>query len=119
MIRNKLGIDDPVAYNNTHIAYQIYTDGSFDKGKRNIAKCGWGFVVFGRGMQPDRDTEVLKEAFGPTVIDRGTKYFIGAGKKSNNTAELSAFIEAMLYILGQRGEDSCFDIVSTGTLVKV
>ena len=46
----------------------------------------------------------MLEAFGPVVTDRNSGFFIAAGKKSNNTAELSARIEALMYIYAQREE---------------
>ena len=42
-------------------------------------------------------------ACGPVVLDKGSEYFIVTKQYSSNTGEVSAVIEALLYLL------ACFD----------
>ncbi|KAH8052831.1 endonuclease [Aureococcus anophagefferens] len=56
---------------------------------------GWGFVAV-------RDGHVLAERWGPVELARGAAGYLGAEKCSNNTGELSAIGEALLWL---RDED--------------
>ena len=76
--------------------YYLVTDGSYERGKRHFAKAGWSFVMYDCSSAPQLDTKEIVAAFGPTVVETGTPYWIGARKKSNNTSEMSAMIEALL-----------------------
>lgn len=82
---------------------EIYTDGSC-LGNNNVAakKCpaGWGFlaVPLSRLSSSSEPTRVLFEMFGPVVLDARSPYFIGATVGSNNTGELSAMVEALLWL---------------------
>ena len=71
----------------------IYVDGSCS-GNQNVrttaCKAGWGVVVLDAG-----DTV---ELFGPVVCDPSRCGFLGAEVGSNNTGELSAVCEALLYV---------------------
>ena len=87
----------------------IYTDGAC-KGNTNVrvseSPAGWGFVVVGgKG-------EVVDEQCGPVVTDKQSPHFLGAECGSNNTAELSAICQALIWLLEKKGRESvtlCFD----------
>ncbi len=53
-------------------------------------RAGWGAVVI-------QNEKLIHELFGPVVIDPMDVYYIGAEKKSNNTAELTAIMEVTLF----------------------
>ena len=53
----------------------------------------WGFATYLMG-------EVL-DNFGSVIIDEDSPAYIGAKECTNNTAELSAIIEAMIWTLGR------------------
>lgn len=78
----------------------IYVDGSCT-GNRDVKRCknnaGWGVLV----------TAPLGalQLFGPVVTDSNSQYFLGAEHGSNNTAELSAICEALLWLRDH--ETSC------------
>ena len=65
---------------------KIYTDGS---GKDEEA--GWGFAAY--------LMESVIENFGAVSIDEESKVYLGAKECTNNTAELTAIIEAMIWSL--------------------
>lgn len=71
---------------------QCYVDGSCS-GNRNVRKhacaAGWGVAVVGAGG--------TTELFGPVVLDSANKAYLGAEVGSNNTGELTAMCEALLY----------------------
>ena len=74
--------------------YVIYTDGSGTGGRcTSTTPAGWGFVII-------TDQEISHEARGPVDTDPSSAYHCGAMVGSNNTAEISALIEAALYLLG-------------------
>jgi len=104
-LRDSSNIEHPKIHSDRDPAYHLFTDGGYIRGKRNVAKAGWGFVLFDECRMPSEDSEVLAKAFGPTVVEQGTNYWVGAQKRSNNTSELSAAIEALLYISGQDSEE--------------
>jgi len=74
--------------------YDIYTDGSC-RGNRNVAagncKTGWGFVVL-------KDGAVAAELYGPVLCNAKDPLFLGAEHGSNQTAELTAVAEALLWL---------------------
>ena len=71
----------------------IYVDGSCS-GNQNVrvkaCKAGWGVVVL--------DADDTVELFGPVVCETNGKGFLGAEVGSNNTGELSAVCEALIYV---------------------
>ena len=73
----------------------IYTDGAC-KGNNNVqannCPAGFGFVVL------SKDNKVVAEIYAPVELSRTSEYFLGASVKSNNTAELSAIGEALLWV---------------------
>ena len=88
----------------------IYTDGSCKKMPRNTIYAGWGFAVFDAGGTPVDDSRLRLVACGPVVTQPGSKYHLGANRRTNNTAEMSAFIELLLFLLGHTddGDDYQF-----------
>jgi ribonuclease HI len=70
----------------------IYVDGSCT-GNTNVRSkacpAGWGMAVIDDGR--------VEEYFGPVVLEQSHAAFVGAEAGSNNTAELSAMCEALLY----------------------
>jgi ribonuclease HI len=80
----------------------IYTDGAC-KGNNNVyskvAPAGWGLVVVDEATPGAKNTELC----GPVVLDRNSKFYMGATVGSNNTAELSAIGEALHYLKGPEG----------------
>ncbi len=84
----------------------VYTDGAC-LGNRNVQNsnnpAGWGVVFF----KPDMTTMI--EMFGPVWIDKTSQYYMQAKVASNNTAELSAIGEALLWIcdFGTANENVC------------
>ena len=72
---------------------EIYVDGSCAGNARvrsSVCKAGWGVVVV--------DGTGVTELFGPVLLDSENPCFLGAEVGSNNTAELSAMCEALLYV---------------------
>eukprot|EP00605_Chrysophyceae_sp_TOSAG23-4_P002858 GSChrysophyteH1.ASY1.ANO1.3148.1 assembled CDS len=74
--------------------FQIYTDGSCT-GNRNVREraspAGWGICVV-------RGSIIHTELYGPVVLDPYSPYSLHAEVGSNNTAELSAVGEALIWI---------------------
>ena len=70
----------------------IYTDGSGSSGRATRSSlAGWGFVAYYQGA-------VVVEACGPVNVDTTSPFFLGANVASNNSGELSAIMEALLYL---------------------
>ena len=70
----------------------FYTDGSGSKGKcSGITPAGWGWCY--------RQGEDWLTSHGPVYTDPSHFRFLGARVGSNNTGEVSAIIEALLYAL--------------------
>ena len=87
--------------------FHIYVDGSC-LGNQNVdseTPAGWGVVVIvgsndlGRG-----NGEILHEFNGKVVTDSRDSKYIGAEVGSNNTAELTAFAEALRWVLSEGGD---------------
>jgi ribonuclease HI len=84
----------------------LYTDGAC-KGNQNVTlqKCpaGWGLVIVGgggdSGCHLNASGRCVAELFGPVVLDASSPFFLGAELGSNNTGELSAICEALLWLL--------------------
>ena len=85
----------------------IYVDGSCEENQNVTARtpAGWGFCVvdgdsgLGRG-----GGSVIAERSGPVVTDPSAGDFLGAEVGSNNTAELTAFAEALRWALTEGGD---------------
>eukprot|EP00401_Gymnodinium_catenatum_P003972 CAMPEP_0117496278 /NCGR_PEP_ID=MMETSP0784-20121206/20571_1 /TAXON_ID=39447 /ORGANISM="" /LENGTH=556 /DNA_ID=CAMNT_0005291237 /DNA_START=115 /DNA_END=1783 /DNA_ORIENTATION=+ len=98
----------------------IYTDGAC-KGNRNVTStvcpAGWGFCVVGGGgadgRHSDGTAKLVAELYGPVVLDSSSKFFLGAEVGSNNTGEVSAICEALLWLRdferSQRSVAICYD----------
>ena len=80
----------------------IFTDGSrpdniHSNTHRGVA-AGWGFVVW------DRTQTTLTERYGPVITKNGPNagaslpQYAGADKGSNNTGEVTAILEALMYL---------------------
>ena len=68
----------------------IFTDGSGSSGRcSSKTPAGWGWCY--------RIEDGWKEAYGPVVTNPDTAGYQGAGVGSNNTGEVTAIIEAVLY----------------------
>ena len=75
-------------------AWKLYTDGSFNPHVPQNA--GWGVAVY-RSDDP-ADTHCLCELYAPVCLDKEDQRFLGAEQASNNTGELSAIAEALLWL---------------------
>ena len=75
-------------------AWKLYTDGSFNPHVPQNA--GWGVAVY-RSDDP-ADTHCLCELYAPVCLDKEDPRFLGAEQASNNTGELSAIAEALLWL---------------------
>jgi ribonuclease HI len=73
---------------------RVYTDGSC-RGNHSVQTsknpAGWGFAAV-NGNTP------IQEMWGPVVIDPGDCAYLGAEHGSNNTGELCAITEALLWL---------------------
>ena len=70
----------------------IFTDGSGTRGKcSKTTPAGWGWCF-------QRDDQWI-EAFGPVVTDPNHLLYRGAQVGSNNTGELTAILEAVIYAI--------------------
>ena len=89
--------------------FSIYVDGSCldNQNVTSETPAGWGFVVvsgddgLGRG-----EGKIVFEANGSVVTESDTEDFIGAEVGSNNTAELSALVHALRWLLVEGGDSS-------------
>ena len=75
-------------------SWKIDTDGSFDP--HHPATAGWGFGVYD-AADPD-DSHSLFEIFGPVTLDPQDQRFLGAQQSSNNTGELTAIAETLIWL---------------------
>ena len=101
---------------------RIYVDGSCED-NQNVSpstKAGWGFCVIegddgaGRGRG-----DLVFEAFGPVTTSSEETLFFGAEVGSNNTAELSAIINALRWVLSsgiQSRVEICTDSKYAGNI---
>ena len=88
----------------------VYTDGAC-LGNRNVATsrnpAGWGICAM-------RIPALVPEAelYGPVILDQASPFHIGAAVASNNTAELSAIGEALIWLC----EDVDTDVIRDGVV---
>ena len=74
-------------------AVAVYTDGSGSGGRCTAtSSAGWGFVVLVNQVHDH-------SAHGPVETDSRSVYYLGATVASNNSAEITAIIESLLYVL--------------------
>ena len=72
----------------------FFTDGSGSSGKcTRHTPAGWGWCT--------REGGRWREAYGPVVTDPDHSAYRGAGVGSNNTGEVTAIIEAMLFAINE------------------
>ena len=88
--------------------WTIYVDGSC-LGNQNVdasTPAAWSVVIVTGDTGLGRGTGSLVEEFaGPVVTDPEAEDFVGAEVGSNNTAELTAFGEALRWLLIEGGDD--------------
>ena len=86
----------------------IYVDGSC-LGNQNVdasTPAGWGVVIITDSNDLGRGNgEIDHEFSGRVITDSSDERFIGAEVGSNNTAELTAFAEALRWALTQGGDE--------------
>ena len=74
-----------------HISF--YTDGSGSSGRATRSSlAGWGFVGY-------YSNAITVESYGPVNVDEQSPFYLGALVASNNTGELSAIMEVLLFLL--------------------
>lgn len=82
----------------------MYTDGAC-KGNQNVHQkscpAGWGAVVL------TGSHEVVAEIYAPVELYAASPNYLGAEVKSNNTAELSAIGESLIYLRDTAKSFSC------------
>ena len=87
--------------------FHIYVDGSC-LGNQNVdseTPAGWGVVVITGSNDLGRGNgEIFHEFNGEVVTDSNDSKYIGAEVGSNNTAELTAFAEALRWVLSEGGD---------------
>ena len=85
---------------------EIYLDGSGDRdGDERLA--GWAFIIVANVPlhlgQPiaivDGNNYIVFKRYGGVITRTDADRYIGATRKTNNTGEISAFIEAMMFVL--------------------
>ena len=80
----------------------------------------WAFVVVEGDLPHGRGSgEVVHEEAGPVITDSEAPAFLGAEVGSNNTAELSAFAQALRWLLLQASDASALiraDSIYAGNL---
>ena len=86
--RRKLSAHAPDTAQRTHITF--YTDGSGSKGRCTASTpAGWGWCA-------PQGADWL-EAYGPVVTSSDHTAYVGATVGSNNTGEVTAMVEALLF----------------------
>jgi ribonuclease HI len=78
----------------------LYVDGSCLQKDGCAWRAGWGVVALD-GQQHC----IVNELWGPVVLDRTSGLYMGAAHSSNNTAELCALGEALLWLRDEEGVD--------------
>ena len=88
-----LGSETPSPIHPDHTSRIVfYTDGSGTRGKCSAhTPAGWGWCA--------KQGEDWLKAYGPVITSPANSGYIGAAVGSNNTGELSAIIEALLFAL--------------------
>jgi ribonuclease HI len=94
-----------------YTSLQVYTDGSCSM--NNVTRldrtAGWGVAIYMRhsnsncaaddATTTDESILPLIELFGPVVTDFNSPFFLGAARHTNNTGELTAFGEAIIWLI--------------------
>jgi ribonuclease HI len=82
-------------------ALVAYTDGSMSKEEEAVA--GWGVVIVQRSGSGSHTHEnknegtTIEEMWGQVALERKSKFYLGMQKSTNNTGELTALIETLLW----------------------
>ena len=106
LIRSSLGMPDEQLPSSCPMdAFHVYTDGSCIIKRRQVVTAGWGFALLCFGAEPSSGQQPEVKACGPVVTDQMDTRFVGARRLTNNTGELSAVIEFLLWALAET--DSC------------
>ena len=85
----EISSEDPTLPDHT-ATITVYTDGSGSKGRAAAhTRAGWGWTA--------KQREGWLDACGPVITSRDHNAYIGASVGSNNTGELSAIVEALLF----------------------
>ena len=74
--------------------------------RENVCSTGWGVVAVKAEGREDRDESVLVELYGFVILDNSSPFYMGASVGSNNTAELTAIGEALLWVLEEYMRDA-------------
>jgi len=78
------------------LALRIYVDGACHNNTNvrvNARPAGWGVAIYRHS-----DDSLLHDLFGPVELEADSVYYMNAEMGSNNTAELTAFGESLLWI---------------------
>ena len=85
------------------LSISYYTDGSY--GAKDTMMAGWGYVMVEQQWVRQTDTSdfhgdgiVAHESYGPVLTHTRDPLWLGACSHSNNTGELSAIIEVLLWL---------------------
>ena len=78
----------------------MYTDGSKDKDDTHPA--GWGVAIIEGRINEEgkaiKEGKLIEELYGKVQNDMNSKYFLGTEKATNNTGELTAICEGLLWL---------------------
>ena len=94
--------DDNNKHNDEYTSLHIYTDGScsMNNVRRLDRSAGWGVAIYIRHSNcTDGTLPPLIELFGPVVTDSNSPFFLGAALHTNNTGELTAIGEAIIWLI--------------------
>ena len=68
--------------------------------RRLVRSAGWGVAIYIRHSNcTDGTLPPLIELFGPVVTDSNSPFFLGAALHTNNTGELTAIGEAIIWLI--------------------
>ena len=84
---------EPRFCDNPSVALFIHTDGSAREVSRTRKLAGWGFTTMTK--RPRLGDTPMVQACGSVQISKGGKFYIGATRVTNNTAEMQGVIEAL------------------------
>ena len=85
-------------------SYSIFLEGATRSARRGHQMASWAFALFPRLSKGDVDgVEPLTLACGPVILASGSQRLCGAQRASCNVGQLTAAIEALLFLLGQLG----------------
>lgn len=87
--------------------WHLYVDGACPS-NQNVHSthhpAGWGVAIYLRA--PDKPMRLFRSLYGPVVVDHSSPLSLGAEVGSNNTAELSAFGEALFWLRDEAPESA-------------